>query len=365
MRQPTASSLGLAARCPGSAALERVGHASEAADRGTVRHAALDDCPERAVALLAEVGLLFPSLAGEPRQEAAYAWNVDSGLVRYLGRGRASYAAAAIGPREIAGTVDLIAAGVNEALVVDWKFGRPENVTPIADNYQMGFAAVVAERPVVTAALVFISDGENAWADQATWDDFALADWREKLRRVADSVTKAHEAVAAGKAPHLTEGEHCRWCSAWNFCPAKTQLVRWMVGDPAGVEDRLAQYTPDQKAKAWHLIRAVKDATRRAEDVLLGMARQEPIPLGDGRELREMVTTRREIDGDKAETVLTELSGPETARACIERSVTQAAMKRVLPAAEFKRAMAALDEAGAISVRESRTVREVNAKEGA
>ena len=78
-----------------------------------------------------------------------------------------------------------------------------------------------------------------------------------------------------------------------------------------------------------------------------------------------MVTTRREIDGDKAETVLTELSGPETARACIERSVTQAAMKRVLPAAEFKRAMAALDEAGAILVRESRTVREVNAKEGA
>ena len=363
MSLPSASSLQLAALCPGSQALPRVGHVSAAATKGTEKHEELERDTEKADALLSEAGLT-PIPGAEQIREAAYAYDADTGATRFLGYGRGAYATANLGAREIPGTLDYLERTETDAQVVDYKNGRAEFVPVAADSYQLGFAALVAERPRVRVAFVFTADETRPWARWADYDEFDLADWRSKMRRLADKVEAARAAVAAGAQPELNTGDHCRWCPARNNCPAQVSLIRAAVNmDIDVLKANVEALMPGEAGVALAKVNAYLKPLLALRDLIYGYAGTTPIPLGNGKELREVVTSRRELDGAIAETVLTEISGPEVARACIERSITQAAMKRVLPAAEFKRAMAALDVAGAISVKEYRSVREVDAKD--
>jgi hypothetical protein len=342
----TASKLSLAKKCPGSFALPHVGRISEAADKGTAKHDALDEDPKAAGAILAVLGLA--PAASPYLRKMAYALDVDSGEVRTLtGDGREAYRSC--GPREIGGRADLILPA-ETLTVIDWKSGRPEFVEPAATNQQLDHyaycAAKVGGYDGATKALVYLREEEIAL---------------DTMRSIVDRIEVARAEVHRGRPPPATEGDHCRWCPAFSRCPAKTSLVRAAFADPAAIVSEVEGLAPDW-GKAWGRYKLYKDALREVERTLYGAARQPGgFQLPNGRCVREVVKRGdRVIDGDKAEPVLAGLFGAEQAAAMVKRSCTQADIKKLAGTAGLTKAMDALESAGAVG-REAdlKTVKEV------
>mgnify|MGYP001616514068 FL=1 len=362
---PSSSAAQLAAKCAGSAALDHAGHDSPAADKGTDSASRLEHRPGEAVSILAAVGL---PTEGPIQQEEAYAYNVDTGAVRHLGHGRGAYRAANIGEREIPGTPDL----TGPRLAVDFKAGRAEFVAAAEQNYQLAFAALVAGSPPVTAAIVYTADEDDPWKDSVTWDALDLAGWAAKFRDLADKVQAAQAAVAAGKQPELTTGAHCRYCPAVSRCPAMTGLATVAMGAPMEIVGRAKAMMGDgHPEQAWALYKATeaawKKVTEQVETAVLA-AMREPlyalawdhgIPLGNGKMVRAREVSKRYIDGEKAQTILTEAFGPEAVNAATTKSITQSSLKAVLGAAETRRAMKILADNDALTIKVSQELKEV------
>lgn len=371
MAEPSASAQQLAATCAGSAAQDRIGHAFEAAAKGSAKHAALESDTERADALLSVAGFA-PIKGAEVRREAAFAYDVDTEKVRFLGYGRGAYATANLGPREVPGTLDYIEQTKTDAQVIDYKAGRPQFVPAAKDSYQLAFAALVSERPKVRAAFLFVADEEDPFARWVDYDAFDLADWRERFRRVADEVDAARAAVAKGEQPALTIGSHCRYCPARFGCKAITGLVAIVHEQSATVEEKVdALMAAGHPEQAYQLVKATeaayKNFTAQADAMMerlyapvYAAARNDGIPLGNGKVVKLVATSRRSIDGDAGWTLLTEKYGPEVATAATEKKITQASLKAVLGAAKSREAMAALDDAGAVTVKTYSDVKEVD-----
>ncbi len=361
---PSASKLDLAAKCAGSAALPRVGRISVAAVAGQTAHASLEADPKKASAILDAVGLAVPNGA-VIRQEAAFLYDVRSGAVRFLGYGRESYGTAnpPRGEYEIGATLDYLAQGNGEALVADWKAGQARLVGPAGSSYQLGVAALIAERPTVRAAFVFVKDDGEEWADRVQLDAFDLADWRDKLRALADRVKAAQESVAAGSMPALTEGDHCRWCpvAPTGTCPALVGLVKAALSeDPADLRERVESaidagtLDPADASTALDRVQKRIKALRYMEDRLHAYARIVPLPRPGGKVLTEIRTSsERVVDAGAAHQILAARYGEEIANAACPRESSKSAIKDATAGARGRGELAALErelrQAGALA----------------
>jgi hypothetical protein len=383
----SASQLQRVAVCPASAVLPRVDSVNAAAARGTALHSyleavpvvgrdeALASVPDEYRAACEALDLeALPVCAVRYAAEVAFAFDPATWRARELGRsmGR-DYSGAR--PGEIVGTADVV--GLSEdgstLVVADWKTGRSE-LAKAERNWQLRFLALAGCRTYgatsAHVALVHIHENGTAHYDSAVFDPFDLAVIAHELARLANRVAFAARSHASGEPPLATTGEHCKWCPCLPYCPAQTALVRTVVsGDPEWVESGWDRpVTPQDAARAYEIVKAVKAALARIERNLYTYAAGTPIPLPNGLVLGQVESTREEVDGEVARRVLAELHGQDVADRACEWSTSKAAIERALrPVAASteqkithlkKSALAAIAAAGGITRNTTTSVRE-------
>ena len=373
----TASKLGLIERCPAAAALPAVwGESTDDQLAGTARHRYLERAPllGRDAALVevdarwrAQCEGIDVSEVPVGTAELAYAYDVAADTARFLGQwiGRAYE----VGPAEISGTADLVCEPTAERprwLVVDWK--GDEEVEPAAVNIQLGFYALCVARvhglDEVDVAIGNIGhDGTIRW-DRATLGPFEIEAVASRVREAYARVAAARAIVAAGDAPDVSTGMHCRRCSAMAACPGMTRLAREMV---TGIEARtvadevsaVVQLTDEQAGTVWVRMKLARKLIEAVEGSLRARAEVRGLPLPDGTRLVATETTRRTVVLEKALPLLTERFGPQ-AEAAVERSLSIEAVTRLArqlaPGKGQKKAVSALlDELRVLGgVRESK-----------
>ena len=389
--RPTASSLERAGRCLGSAILPRVDEITDAASRGIAIHAflarvaevgreeALDEVAEEFRLVCTAVDLdVLPTSAMEVIAELALAYDPETGTARELGRniGRRY---PPVHPREFVGTADVVTLSSTEVFVADFKTGHGL-IAPAKENPQLRFlglaAARVFHRRHLRVAIIKLTEDGTPFFDSAEYDAIELDAIEEELRDLARRVDQAKDLLAIGEAPPVTVGIHCRRCPSLVHCPGQTALVRKLACQPDAVgEEIMAALTPELASTAWARLKVAEEILRRVREALYAYARDCGIHLASGVVVGEVETQRRQLDGKIAFEVLERLHGPAVARAAVELDASQASIERALRGvaevtgerlAKLKRqVMAELEQAGAVSIRTSRTIREhIPAREG-
>lgn len=330
MTAPLATGSGLErhAICTASAVLPQTHTVSEHADRGTVIHRFLEVVGKDRAAALAGVpddlrpvceALDVSKLPTDPSRfaaEVAFAYDTETGAARELGRGIGRRYDCA--PTEVAGTADVVALMDDDAVfVADFKSGWSRRAGA-RESLQLRFYALAAARAygrsrAVVQVIRIFEDGET-WTDEASLDAFDLDSFALDLGALASSIEADRKAYAQGIEPDTVEGGHCRWCPAFNRCPAKVALVQ----APPSVE-----ITPEGAARAYERLRLYRQALDKAEEILKDYARANPIPLPDGTVYGVRYDNTRKLDGHVAAPILRELG----LGAAIKEEVTLSALK--------------------------------------
>lgn len=344
----TGSQLDRIVRCPSSGALPQVVTAESddpAPERGTAIHRFLERVPEigrdaalaetdeqwRGICADVELGKLADQLKLSREVAVAYNWRADTARLLTPIAPRAYD----IDPEcEIAMTPDLVGVGRGAVYIGDYK-GPHAWLPEPESSYQLGAAAVAIARlhGATRAKVEYIrirDDGSprKFWADL---DVFGLDAAAERIATLLGGMPARRAALLAGEVPDVVQGRWCRYCPASQHCPAKTALIRNVLGDPQPIP-YLQPLTPTSALRAYQMLRPAKDALKQVETALAMYAKLTPILLEteeDGSE-RYYGELRRpgneELDGPITHAVLTELFDGEVANAAVTIDVTKAAI---------------------------------------
>lgn len=103
----------------------------------------------------------------------------------------------------------------------------------------------------------------------------------------------------------VTEGGWCKYCPAFNFCPAKTALTRSLVMDMQHLPRPFTEaMTPDYAAKAWRILDRFDEVAKRARAEIEKLAMRAPIDLGDGYELRSAPGEEKDVITDPVKAIM-------------------------------------------------------------
>lgn len=343
MTRITASALDRLDACPGSHVLPHAYETSEHASRGTAIHAflqranelggdreaALAEVPAEHYDACAAVDEQTLPLYGETAAEVALAYDPSSDTAREIGRGmeRAAYLAALRGG-EIGCIVDVVGLSPDAAYVADYKTGW-RWVSPA--SWQLRFQALAVSRAYgrrsVTAQVVRVRDGENR-AISATYDawdlDGVAADLEQLLGRVAAVQARADD----GKRPPTYPGEHCQYCPAQRWCQTRINLALALSGeDPLAELGQVRALTPQQAGQAWRLLDLIEPIVAQAREDLKLLAREVPLPLGDGQFLGIVAGHRDRLDADALYQAVRAKWGEDVAEVAAPRIESRTATK--------------------------------------
>lgn len=330
---PSASGLSTGIECAAAYALPHVRTSSKYARRGTALHwyvhrllqgiakaEALADVPLewRETAREIDVNLVGGDLRN-PRTEEAFAYNIETGEARALGR-LEHRAYPKLGPGWMYGTEDFGGIRIDDVNVTgDTKTGYLA-VTPAKENTQTQFHALVRHTlsgaPEVEGRIIHKRDGQRAYRDSATFTAFDLDGFADTLRDMRGRILHARAEVAIGTVPTVSMGEHCRYCPAATSCPAQVALARVMVApedlDPNAVAGRIAAMNPEEIGIAW--VRA-KQFEKMADLVLKGLKAAaysvDKIPVPGGKMVKLNVIPQARLSGERAIEKLRELGASE------------------------------------------------------
>lgn len=320
----SASSLERLAACPKSARLPHVESESADSRRGTNVHRYLANVisgkPYLAGVdaeyhdLCAAIDTSTLPTVGQYEAEAAFAFDVVTGTARRMNVDGRRYE---VGVTEIPGTADAIGLAADRVVVIDWK-GAWSQATAAADNLQLRFYALAAARvygkDAATVAIARVAE------DRIRWDvaELSVMD----LDLFADELSVIWSD--AQESDRLAEGEHCRYCPAFDSCPAKSALIRSFL-PVAEAHAEVAIETMDDAARLEVWDRA--KAAERVIESVIGRLREsiarKPIVVGE-RALVVAEESRRTIDVEKALALAPELA------AIAKRSMTIADVEKAL-----------------------------------
>ncbi len=343
----TGSSLDRAARCPASAALPQVRDVGEESwrDKGTAIHKFL----ERVAAVgrelaLAEVDAQYQAVCGDidlvkladrltlsTEVAMAYDWTTDTARILQPIEHRAY---AINSECEVAGTIDLVGFDGQDA-VYSGDYKGPHAWLPEPEkSMQLGLGAVALARIYgATRAhveYIRIRDDGTVRRFDAQLDAFGIEAASEAIRNTMTTAGALRLRVLAGETPDVTEGPHCRYCPARPHCPAKTALIRKVVGDQP--LPYLLPITPENATHAYQLLKKAKEAVSQIEGAIYSYAKLTPIDLGideDGsaRVFGELRRPGNEVlDGAAVHAVMTEMYGGELANKVVTMEATKAAI---------------------------------------
>lgn len=225
------------------------------------------------------------------RSEVAYAIDPFRRTARELGVDiQRRYHEHGITPDELPGSNDLEGTRIDDVpVIVDLKFGW-ERVTAAEENAQLHvFAAAKAwmlNVPEVEVRIAYVRPSGKVELDSATIGRLEIDCFADE---VEDAIVRSREMrrrYLAGGPVDVNPGPHCRWCGGMENCSAYTSLARSMLSDLSDVEARLTLLTPEQAGNAYNLMARAALILERVENALKARAKQEPIPVADGKVLR-------------------------------------------------------------------------------
>ena len=312
--------------CPASLALPKVHRSSAYAERGHGIHAfvraVLAGVPHAAaVAAVDEEHLgtcnrmQVSALVGDlynVRCEVAYALDPIARTARFLGVdvGR-NYEQFNLGPNEIPGSLDIEGTNFTDVPVVrDLKTGYLD-VTDAEDNGQgLFFAAVkylmTGAPEVIFEILKLRPDGSLVTVSSATYTAFELDSFLDSLEEALVESRAARRVYLAGGTPDVTVGTWCRFCESMESCPAYMRLAKSMASDVADIETRVDHLTLPEAGVAWRKAKTIEAMLKRVLEALKSRARQEPLPIDGGKQVKAISFGRSDFDRDLALAMLRE-----------------------------------------------------------
>lgn len=329
---PTASGLDRAFACIGSTVFPRVKDTqTKQAERGTVLHRFVQIARERTrEEALAEItdddlrnqaaAIDLDALPLGAESEVALAYNPQTGEARRLDIGQREY------PEDdnwLYGTADLIGVAGSTVYVDDMKTGRA--VVAARDGWQLRFLAVAAARYMgVDSARVgfFYLNNDGSWRhDTAEFDGFDLDTFADDLKNLHQRIHAAYADYLRGVMPDLATGSHCTYCKSAPVCPAQTQIVRSFIPSLGELVTKLEAMTPQQRGEAYENYKVAENLMKKADEAFRLLASQEPIPLSDGKVLKEVYSTRYKA-ADGAAKYIANAYNVETLAACSDVKLT-------------------------------------------
>lgn len=299
MKNPSGSGIERAVNCAASYALNQAPDTGAAAIKGTANHSDVEG--ELVDGDISKYGVVRQAVeaAAELHVEEAYAIDVEAETVRYIGE-RLGRDYGPLGPSEIALTIDLRCIMRNGTTWVwDWKSRK--RVTSAEKNLQLraGCVAVMKAHGLtkVHGGLGYLSDDE---IDIHSFDSFDAAVFFEDMRKMLNRIGAARALVATGGTPEVHSGPWCQYCPALAYCPAQTRLAKTMLGELMDVEKEVAFMTSEQAGKAWTLLKQIQGLADRVEASLKLRARQDVVPLPNGKRLALVDCSRSSFDKKKA-----------------------------------------------------------------
>ena len=339
----TASALDRLFHCPQSYWGPQVHTPSPQADAGTAIHASL-------------VG---DAAIDGGHAEVAYAYNPKTDAARTLGEGIGrDYCG--ISPDEVVGTADYVRADEDKVTIRDYKSGRGYT-PPAPDNPQLAFLALAAcrahGREEARVELHYVDDDGCARAvEAAELDALSLSDFRWRLVDLMDAIKTCRDSP---RPEYQSDGDSlrwCRYCPAYNVCPAKGAATVQALALAEAGKPSLATLVQSHPAQVFRAIAEAKSAIERAEELLKARALACPIDLGDGTLWGAQLKARESVVAEDAEAILSDLGLGDACprevscnKASIKTAAKRAAKETGQPAAHIEReALEALRNAGAL-----------------
>lgn len=305
--------------------------------------------------------------------ELAMAWNPKTGKVRELARGgklTREQIRALAEPGEMVGIVDYLMLTDAAVVIFDWKTGWTP-VEAAATNVQLGAYAFMAAklfgRDEADVAIARLLEGMTH-TDQAHLDELDLGAIESRVRQHVQRVELLRKAGNVVPAPF--EGDHCRYCPAMAFCPAKTALALSVLSDgktPAALLASMpAALQSEDVARLWPKVTAAIDLLEALRGKLKEHARARPVTLSNGMVLAAVEHSREKLVADQAEDVLDPgvfAEAVEVKRSMTKKALKEALQKRLQPGQKIshveKDTLEKLRAAGAVKVEAWTDVEEV------
>jgi hypothetical protein len=248
--------------------------------------------------------------------------------------------------------------------VVDYKSGKEDYVEPIERNIQVGTYTMMAAKwtgaEYAVPAILFVRKGSGEWdAPEAAWGTAEISAAEKRAKDIVARGREQLERLARGEVPVFTEGKHCEFCDAAWRCPAKTAVLKALVGAP--LPKGSAPLTVEERSwLAAHLKQFEAFARAARTALILDVQANGAIPLEDGTVWGPIAKPVTEIIVPRALPVLQEELGEELAnnaldvtlsRGRIEANVKklhheQGLTRQVAPT--MRRIMAKISEAGGL-----------------
>lgn len=189
------------------------------------------------------------------------------------------------------GTVDIFNNAPHVVTILDGKFGKWD--VPAKHNLQlMTYAASLLGYNVEWFRFVIYQpDG----LDEDPWKQ-----WVHHRSEIEAHKIRVLRAIADRSAPR--PGPWCRWCKAFQACPAMATDAGFLVG---AMSRRIEDLTHDELQRMLRMIRALGDVKEVYEDALL--TRQK---LGQGDHPKPGRSYRQWNDAEQAASVLHQHYGP-------------------------------------------------------
>jgi RecB family exonuclease len=281
--------------------------------------------------------------------EVSFIWNWADGTALEIGRNlERSYPE--LGPTEIPGTADAVGIDGDTVIVEDFKTGFGD-LSPVEDDLQLAGYAIAATlaygKSRARVSFIRIRDG-NPKHESAELDEIDLS------IRAAAIKARMKEISARGLEQEPHEGPWCKWCPAYDACPAKQQLARALA---APVDTMLGAITAANGARVLSALKASREVLDRIEARLKELAEVDPIPLAGGKVYGQYTRSLGPaLDAEKARATLVARYGPAGESAWdaavvrkteLKKGALESALKPVVEAAgrPFAREMRALFEA--------------------
>jgi len=256
--------------------------------------------------------------------EVAYSYNLRTGVAKVLGVnvGRAAYGRST--HDEITGTADVEGICDGLSYVADYKTGFTPVPTP-RDNAQILFAALCSMKTRGTdkcvAEVIRIFPSGAISSDSAVVTKRDIDRFEDELKSLTWKVRKARE----GKSQPV-ESESCKYCPAFNHCPAKVTMLQRFESAEIG------ELTDAQVASVAKRLPLLKDAVSRLERIIEERVENlGGLDMGDGTTMRVTYSEGAErIDADIAARVLAERYGEEVAAKAQNPGMTKKSLREAV-----------------------------------
>jgi hypothetical protein len=236
--------------------------------------------------------------------------------------------------RAITGVADVVGLAVDHVYVGDYKTGH-SHLGKAGKSMQLKVLALAASkafsRDKVVIQFLRLTEFGQVFKSTATLEAFDLFEIEEQIATTLADAEQIRANIAAGKPYEVRQGEHCRYCPSFHACPANAKLVSYMVNDPDALEMSVkSQLTVTNAPEAYARYKRMKDLVNRIGKAIHGFARETPISIGNGLELRESETKRESLDGSVVFDVIKEIHGEEIALLACEMKSSKAGIKKAM-----------------------------------